>query len=127
MQVKKKGTSIMQERIVRYTSEELRDMRHLSLSNLEALKNITDDDIDFDDFPDSTDEELATAKHIDFEKRYQEAMAKKSVGKPIQQENLKKVMIRLDEKTLSKLKTLGRGWTGKVRNIIQDWVSKTLL
>ncbi len=72
--------NIMQERIVRYTSEELKAMRHLSLSDWEAVKNMTDDDIDFDDFPDSTDEELATAKHIDFEKRFKEAMAKRQLA-----------------------------------------------
>ena len=86
----------MQERIVRYTSEQLKAMRHLSLTDWDRVRNMKDEDIDFSDFPDSTDEELATAKHIDFEKRYQEAMAKRSVGRPVQEEHLKEPWSWLD-------------------------------
>ena len=122
----------MQERIVRYTSEEMDELAKHSLTDWEALKNITDEDIDFSDFPELTDEQLASATHIkyfeneiDYDKMPQPLQ--RPVGRPVQKEHLKKVMIRLDNKTLSKLKTLGRGWSSKVRNIIQEWVSKTLL
>ena len=115
----------MQERIVRYTSEELK--RLPDLTDWNRVLNVKDEDIDFSDIPELDEEWFKDAKHIDFEKRFQETMAKKAVGRPVQKEHLKKVMIRLDNKTLSKLKTLGRGWSSKVRDIIQDWVSKTLL
>ena len=120
----------MKERIVRYTSEELRNLP--DLTDWDRVLNMKDEDIDFSDLPELTNEQLATATHIkyfeneiDYDKMPQPLQ--RPVGRPVQKEHLKKVMIRLDHKTLDKLKTLGRGWSGKVRNIIQDWVSKTLL
>ena len=117
----------MKERIVRYTSEEMDELAKHSLTDWDRVLNMKDEDIDFSDIPELDEEWFKEAKHVDFEKRYQEAMARKAAGRPVQKEHLKKVMIRLDHKTLDKLKTLGRGWSGKVRNIIQEWVSKTLL
>ncbi len=122
----------MKERIVRYTSEEMDELAKYSLSDWEAVKNMKDEDIDFDDFPEATDEQLASAKHIkyfeneiDYDKMPQPLQ--RPVGRPVQAEHLKKVMIRLDNNTLDKLKTLGRGWSSKVRTIIQDWVKNTAL
>ena len=118
----------MQERIVRYTSEELKSLP--DLTDWDRVLNMKDEDIDFSDLPELTDEQLATAKHIkycDNEIDYDKMPVRRLVGRPVQEEHLKKVMIRLDNKTLEKLKSLGRGWTGKVRNVIQDWVSKTLV
>ena len=120
----------MKERIVRYTVDELRSMP--SLTDWDRIRNMKDEDIDFSDLPELTDEQLATATHIkyfeneiDYDKMPH--TLQRSVNKPTKQENLKKVMIRLDNNTLTKLKTLGRGWSSKVRTVIQDWVNRTVL
>ena len=103
-----------------------------SHTDWDRVLNMKDEDIDFSDLPELTDEQLASAKHIkyfeneiDYDKMPHPLQ--RPVGRPVQAEHLKKVMIRLDNNTLNKLRTLGRGWSSKVRTIIQDWVKNTAL
>ena len=104
----------MQEKIVRYTSEELDAMSHLSLTDWEALKNITDDDIDFEDFPDSTDEELASARWPNLEKKAKEQEIKEAL-----KDSLSKI---LPKKTVAKIKS-HKSWKSMLKKEIEKLVA----
>ena len=108
----------MQERIVRYTSEELKAMRHLSLSNWEKGKNITDDDIDFSDLPELTDEQLATARwpiQEQKEKEEKEKMQKIAANK----DSISEI---LEPKTVEKIKR-HKSWKSMLKKEIEKLVA----
>ena len=56
----------MQEKIVRYSMKEWMENNTPSRTDWKRVLNMTDDDIDFDDFPEATDEQLATARHVKY-------------------------------------------------------------
>ena len=103
----------MQEKIVRYSSEELKAMRHLSLSNWEKLKNITDEDIDFSDFPELTDEQLARAKW---------PMLDKEKDEKISTSNENEILITLTPQIVEKIKS-HKSWETILKTEIEELVA----
>ncbi len=98
------------ERIVRYSSEELKTLPSL---NINDLPNVVDEDIEFDASHDITNEMIA------------------NLNRPVQgkkkKEKLKRVEILLDNKTVEWLKKTGRGWSTRLRKAIQNLREKNLL
>ena len=114
MRVKKKGIYIMQEKIVRYTSEELDAMSHLSLTDWKARKNMTDDDIDFSEIPEPTDEQLAKARWHNLEKKAKEQEIKEAL-----KDSLSKI---LPKKTVAKIKS-HKSWKSMLKKEIEKLVA----
>ena len=107
----------MQERIVRYTKEELKSMRHLSMTDWDRIKNMTDDDIDFSDIPEPTDEQLATARWPileQLEKERKEAEMKKAAKDSIS--------YILEPQTLAKIKS-HKSWKSMLKHEIEKLVA----
>lgn len=102
----------MQERMVRYTSEELETMRHLSLSNWEKLKNMKDEDIDFSDIPELDEEWFKTAIRPGLEKRQQKLAT----------DNKDAIFITLKPKTVEKIKS-HKSWKSMLTREIEKLVA----
>ena len=104
----------MQERIVRYTSEELDAMRHLSMTDWERIKNMKDEDIDFSDIPELDEEWFRTARRPGLEKKEQE--------QKFSQNSKDSIFITLKPKTVEKIKR-HKSWRSMLTKEIEKLVA----
>ena len=82
---------------------------------LKIARNITDEDINFDDIPELTNEDIKKAKSF-----YEMPEIMKLIKEPNKKDIKEKITIRLKPSTVETFRSLGKGYQTKISKILDN-------